>query len=227
MKQCWICKSPANTGEHLTKASDFQLFFPNVSQKNPVFLHNKSETNRLIRSKKSKFLKSKALICNRCNSSLSQPYDFAWEKLSKFIFESRKEISKSRKIKLKKLFPGRSRRSATDIQLYFLKLFGCLIYETDATGLLNNFSQHLLRRKAHPNVELFFYHTKDWSSVGISDLEVTYDRALGCVALAQWIYSVGNFSIKVCYLHPENEHLARRRGWHPERDHGVIKIFEL
>jgi len=227
MEICWICDSPANTGEHLTKASDLKLFFPHVTQENPVYLHNHKRSNQLVRSRKSKLLKSGALICNRCNSSLTQPYDFAWERLSKFIFENKQSIVCSRRIRLKKLFHGCSVRSSIFIQLYFIKIFGCLIYETTHKELLGGFSHCLIHGVAHDDVELFFYYTDDWFSVGMSDLEVTYDNVHDCVGRAHWIYSVGNFSVKVRYLHPKSRHLERRSGWHPTGNSGFLRVVEI
>lgn len=227
MKICWICGSPANTGEHLTKASDLKMFFPNVSQEKPAYLHNDKGTNQLVRSRKSKLLKSEALICNTCNSSLTQPYDFAWEKLSRYLFEHKKSIARSKNIRLKSIFHGSSRRSSVFIQLYFIKIFGCLIHETTHKELLDGFSFSLVNGVAHDDVELFFYYTGDWFSVGMSDLEVTYDNANNCVGRAHWIYSIGNFSIKVRYLHPKSSHLERRSGWHPTRDSGFLRVIEI
>ena len=59
---CWICGSPANSGEHRIKASDLRLVFGHVSQKHPLLLHNEIQRNRPIKGIKADALKSDVLI---------------------------------------------------------------------------------------------------------------------------------------------------------------------
>lgn len=83
--KCWICGQEGNTGEHLIKESDLRSYFGDISQKCPIFFHTKDKRNIPVGSLKSKRFKSDALICNRCNSALTQPYDRAWETLSIYL----------------------------------------------------------------------------------------------------------------------------------------------
>lgn len=227
MNNCWICGEEGNTGEHLTKASDFSLFFPDVTQENPVYLHNSERINQIVRSKKSKILKSKALICNRCNSSLTQPHDYSWEKLSLYIYDNWNLISKKNRIQLKKVFPGSSSMESKNVHLYFLKLFGCLLSETEHISLVSSIARSIRDSRVHENIEMFFFNTSGCSSIGISNLEITYDNANKCVGRAHWIYSVGECSIKIRYLDPRSRDLERRNGWHPSRKKKTVRVFKI
>ena len=225
--ECWICGDKGDSGEHLTKASDFNLIFPEVSQGKPVYLHNSERTNLLIRSKKSKHLKSKALICRNCNNSLTQQHDRSWERLSTYIYENWERVSKTNKVQLKKIFPGTSAESSKNIHLYFLKLFGCLLEETGHNDLASELAQCILTNEMHENVELFFFNTMSCSMVGISDLEVTYDNEHKYIARAHWIYSLGECSVKVRYLDTRSKDLERRSGWYPGRKTRTIRLHKI
>jgi len=130
--KCWICGQEGNTGEHMIKASDLRSYFGNISQKNPIFFHTKEKKNIPVGSLKSKRFKFDSLICNNCNSSLTQPYDQAWEQLSAYLRSNWPDLLKSRKVNLTKIFPGSVHRSMLFVHLYFLKIFGCKIVESGA-----------------------------------------------------------------------------------------------
>src|SRR5579871_744854 len=85
---CWICRaSPANSGEHRLKASDIRARLPGLGRDNHVFLQRGRATNDPIISAKARILKYPKSLCTSCNDALTQPYDDAWEKLSKYLYE--------------------------------------------------------------------------------------------------------------------------------------------
>jgi hypothetical protein len=118
--KCWICGNEAKTGEHLAKVSDLKAIFPNVSQKKPLFFSADSKRNKKTGSiKNSQHLKSKAQICEYCNTTRTQPYDWAWEKLSKYFQGKTPSIKSGDIIKLDKVFPSTTKKSMLDVH-YFL-----------------------------------------------------------------------------------------------------------
>lgn len=104
--KCWICGKEGDSGEHMIKASDLKLYFPDVSQKKPLYLHSAKRRNKEIGSIRSSHLKSNALLCKKCNNELTQPYDKAWEKLSKYLYRNLCTIEKSKSFSLKKGLSG-------------------------------------------------------------------------------------------------------------------------
>jgi len=120
---CWICGDTANTGEHRVKASDLKAYFGHVSQQKPIYTHTDQKKNIPIKSIKASRLKSGGRICNKCNSSLTQPYDKAWERLSQYLQANWQKLQKAQQINLTKVFPGAVRRSLLGIHLFFVKIF--------------------------------------------------------------------------------------------------------
>ena len=54
---CWICSAPADSAEHMVKASDFRSVFGVVNQNAPVFRHSSAERNFKINGAKAEVLK--------------------------------------------------------------------------------------------------------------------------------------------------------------------------
>ena len=122
--KCWICGKLGTTGEHLIKASDLRSYFGEVSQEIPIYFHTSEKKNFPVGSiKKSKSLKSDALICNECNSSRTQLYDKAWERLSGYLSANWQETLAARQFNLTNIFTGKVRESLLYIHLFFVKLF--------------------------------------------------------------------------------------------------------
>jgi len=208
--KCWICGEIGNSGEHMIKASDLKLYFPDVSQKKPFYFHNAKQRNKLIGSIKSDHLKSNTLLCEKCNNQLTQPYDRAWEKLSKYLY---KMISKKKSFSLRKVFPGCSTKAATRIQLYFMKLIGCLLIEVGYATLAQNLAISI--RKGKPRKDVFLnFSLNDQDIFGISDLEV-YESSEKEVLQLGWIYSLGRVVITILYFSDIKSKSKKSLGWSP------------
>ncbi len=151
--KCWICGNNARTGEHLIKASDLRAIFGHVRQNQPVYHHSSSQQNVPIKGINTNILKSRALLCDRCNNVRTQPYDRAWETLSTYL-RSRPQIRSGDRINLGKVFPGAVHRSMLHVHLFFVKLFGCLATETALPIDISSFSNAILNNTAHPKVYL-------------------------------------------------------------------------
>ena len=149
--KCWICGSPADSREHMVKASDIKSRFGIASGSKPLFMHSRERKNQRIRGLKSNNLKSNTPICAKCNNERTQPYDIAWEKLSAYLCSRPQPLKYGDKINLKKVFPGSVRSSMRDVQLFFVKGFGFKIVEGNAPIDIRPFSEALLNRQAHPS----------------------------------------------------------------------------
>jgi hypothetical protein len=54
---CWVCKKrPANSREHMVKASDLRLIFGHIDQRSPVWRNTRDERNFAIAGAKSKHM---------------------------------------------------------------------------------------------------------------------------------------------------------------------------
>lgn len=215
--KCWICGDEAKTGEHLVKASDLRNHFGRVDQRMPLFLHTSHRRNVRLGSTNADRLKSKALICNRCNSALTQPYDRAWEHFSEYV---QRELSHSPAlgyIDFGRVFPVHTRRMAINLQLFFVKLFGCRIVEDSVPIEIEPFAHALIHGKPLPSVHLglaIIPTETDKKVAGVSPLEgLEMD---GKTVYAIWLYSVGTLSVFVTFsLLPKLSKSVR--WWRPSR----------
>jgi hypothetical protein len=214
--RCWICGAEGNTGEHLVKASDLRKYFGPVTQRKPLYFHTKTKSNIRFGSIKSRLLKSKALICNRCNSALTQPYDRAWEELYSYIVHNWSKIFKTRQINMKKVFPGCSNKSLLYVHLYFIKIFGCQIAENSIPIDISRFSYSLINQTSHPDIYIKIgsinYGVKH-KHAGLTPVE-TINKD-GKTVFATWLYSVGSLVVDVIYNVVPNNDKVLRDTWQP------------
>lgn len=198
--ECWICGDDAGAGEHLVKASDLRKYFGPVSQKIPLFFHTSQLRNVRLGSTNAARLKSKALICNRCNSSLTQPYDRAWDRFSDFIQRRFLPSPNLGYVDLGSIFPRHSKRAAIHLQLYFVKLFGCRIIEENIPIDTRPFAKSLLDASPLETVNLGFALLA--GEAGKKVAGVTHIECLvvnGSAVYATWLYSIGDFSVFIAY----------------------------
>ena len=226
---CWICNGSGDTGEHLIKASDMKLLFPDISQKGPAYKHTHDKKNIQIGSRKSNQLKSKALICALCNNQRTQPHDIAWENLSYYLYSNWSAINRTGFVDLETALSGSFEESSKFLQLYFLKLFGCLLIESKNKMLADAFAKSIMDEVSHDDVYLFFVKTKDFigkSCVGISDLNAVFFDGNKLIRAA-WVYMIGEMSLRIVYIHPKHGHLEPVRGWNPKDLSKKVRMSEI
>jgi hypothetical protein len=223
---CWICGKVATTKEHLFKASDIKLYFPDVSQEKPLYLHKIQKLNQPFASKKSDILKSNAMICQQCNGTTTQPHDFAWQELSLYLFQNKRIIFQTKKLNLKHIFPGTSTKNSINVQLFFLKLFGCLLEETSHRIITNEFASYILSNSPNPNVFLSFVKSHH-HFIGLTTVLVHTESTSGRLARAHWCYCLGDLWIRVNYVHPNNYSLETPKGWNPSHKSKNIKLINM
>lgn len=226
MTKCWICGGDGKTGEHLLKASDLKSHFGRISQTAPVYYHAKGRKNIPVGSTQSTRLKSKALICNNCNSSLTQPYDQAWEKLSLYLRTNWAILQRNGRLNLSKVFPGATGESRLDVHLYFVKLFGCKIVEDNVPIDITEFSNCLQRRVAHSDVYIAI-----GNRIGIAKHKYAAITPIESVnqgdnsVFATWLYVIDTIAVNVIYsIVPANEEVLRNT-WHPSTANKIIGSF--
>jgi len=227
--KCWICGRSANTGEHLIKASDLKSYFGHVDQKKPLYFHTSKKKNIPVGSiRKSKRLKSNALICNQCNSSLTQPYDRAWEQLSEYLRTNWEQVHNSGKVNLTKVFPGKVRKSLLHVHLYFVKAFGCRIVEDNVPIDISSFQKALLRSKSHKNIYLAIGPRPgnvDHKYAGLTPIESL--NLNGYSAFATWLYMIDQIAINIMYITNYRHPNVIDNTFHPDNFVANLKIKVL
>lgn len=212
----------------MIKASDLRSYFGDVSQESPIFFHTNQKRNIPVGSSKSKRLKFSALICNKCNSSITQPYDRAWETLSEYLRSNWQDLLKERKVNLPKVFPGSVHKSMLFVHLYFVKIFGCKIVESEAPIKISSFSESLLNRKSHKNIFIAFAPRPgkvDHKYAGIMPIQ-SIDIS-GVSASATWIYMIDKLAVCIFYAPISKVHGVMKDTWHPDKPNKMIRIKEF
>lgn len=225
---CWICGGPANTGEHRVKASDLKGYFGCVSQQNPIYMHTDQKKNIPIKSIKASRLKSGGRICDKCNNSLTQPYDKAWKTLSQYLQANWHQLQKAQQINLTKVFPGSIRSSLLGVHLYFVKIFGCAIAEHNVPIDLNGFSNALLKNEPHPYVFIAFIQTPGGDQkkklAAVTPIQAMNDG--GRCFYGDWMYIVGNVTVQIFYNEVQGNP-AISKTWHPLKPTKIIPIKRI
>lgn len=219
--KCWICGAEdAATREHLAKASDLKSLFGKPSQANPLFLNAAAQTgqrqrrNVKIGSLKSDTLKFAHRICLTCNSSRTQPYDFAWEHASSELRNAASPLLQSGSFRANRLFPYDTRSRMRRVHLYFTKLFGCLVVEGNIPIDVASLAKALVDGRPHPHIYLAFGHlTMPVVAAGGSDIHTAMLE--GHVAFASWLYHVGDLAVNVMYALEGEQRDGLKAAWHP------------
>ncbi|WP_199611665.1 hypothetical protein [Flocculibacter collagenilyticus] len=220
---CWICGTEAKTGEHLVKASDLKSVFGSVSQKKPLYIHNKDEKNiRLNSIKRGSVIKSKALICAFCNNARTAPHDRAWEKLSNYLRNKIASYS-SHVVKLNRVFPGEIKSQMLNVHLYFAKLFGCSIKESEIAIDLTQFQKCILQGKAHPSLYISFGMSNGMLT---GNTNIRIDSINNGVKFASWFYIVGSLAVNIMYAAPCEKRRGLDKAWHPYSISKKLKLVK-
>lgn len=207
------------------KASDLRSYFGHVDQREPLYFHSDKKRNIPVGSIKSNRFMSQALLCAKCNNERTQPYDRAWETLSRYLRENWQTISKARKIDLSKVFPGAVARQSLNVHLYFVKLFGCRIAEANVPISIRKFSDCLLYGRAHDEVFLVLSETHYLPNHKLAQVTEIQARNIESVTdKAAWIYTLGELSIQVGYLASTANDILWPQAWHPNRGGKIVKF---
>jgi hypothetical protein len=230
---CWICGCEGASREHLTKVTDLKRLPFQISQSKPAYYHTKSKSNIPIKNwKTAPWLKSrKKSMCPRCNGTRTQPFDRAWESLSKklsSIFEQRPFPSY---IYANSVFEGPFVRGRNCVQLFFLKhLVTRLIDEGKQDDIdIDMAARCILNIRPHPSLYLIFgYRMQGHGTAGLSEIQEAYDNVDCSVARLFYDYRIDKLSIRVIYLRqPKLRPFYNREMWHPAKISSRIYLHEF
>jgi hypothetical protein len=222
---CWICGDPAVSGEHMTKRSDLRSAFGKVTQDNPLYRHDAPRRNRRVGSIDAKLLKSPGRICEYCNSTRTQPYDRAWERLSIALRTMVRSGQLGKFVRTNRVFPYDTGRRMHDVHLYFVKLFGCHIAGNNIPLDLKGFSSAILTPAAHPNVYLSFGYGRafaDLPMTGMSDMWLAPSSTDRPSTFATWFYDIEGIGVNVMFAAEGEKRQGLVGAWHPK--HGTTKL---
>jgi hypothetical protein len=222
---CWICnQNAADSGEHKTKRSDLLAVLGKPPHGQPFYYHDLEMRNRPVQGLNAQILKSPVRICAHCNNTRTQPHDRAWERMSDQLRARRLKVGQW--VRANKIFPRNTRHHMTNVQLFFLKLFGCMLAEAKANGYdvpidLAPFSQAIMSGRPHPEVHLQFGRCD--GTIGRSNLHC-WRTDQGSV-FGGWLYELNTIAVSVLFAEADRwEHRADL--WHP-KSHTSSKRIQI
>lgn len=213
---CWICGSPAETGEHIIKASDLRDIFGHTTTKKPLYLRIGKEKRKKVQGVRSHKLKFNTRLCGYCNSTRTQPHDKSWEALAVFLRRRSPPIRPGEVVSPHTVFQNGLRLGLLGVHLYFIKLFGCLILDGKIPIDTRSLAQAILDNAPHPHVYLAFLAVtsqKLQQHAFVTPIEtMSINDKLSC---AQWFYFVGQIGVHVIYAPEIDIHSDKVHLWHP------------
>jgi hypothetical protein len=220
---CWICGAPADSSEHMVKASDLRAVFGKVTQGEPLYRHAGEERNLPIGGVNAAPMKFKPSICQRCNNARTQPHDKAWEALSAAARSAEPPLERGSQLPLQAAFGAEIENGLLGVHLYFVKLLGCHAVEYGVPLPIKTFAVAILGGYPHPNVFLSF--ANESTNQGKNQVHVGNISAAnvdGLTVGATWYYIIGTFGVLVTYSEHGRPEPKDNPVWHP--DDGNIKI---
>lgn len=227
---CWICGDPATTGEHKIKATDLRMLMPSIKQDAPAYYSEKAKSNLIVRSPNSQILKFRKSLCAFCNGTRSQPYDRAWEMLSRALLDPAFDLRPGKSIFFRKVFAESTSRKMKDVQLFFIKMFGCQVVEQNLPLDLSTFSYALRSRTFHHRVYLSFHalNADDTRLVaGAFEVMPHYDPHSGEINGAGWMYILDRLTIQLIYAEPSYRPSGLVYSWQPRFNKLTAKVLPM
>jgi hypothetical protein len=125
-------------------------------------------------------------------------------------------------------FPGKTLAATLDVHLFFVKLFGCKIFEDAIPIDLAPFSTSLLNRTHHPDVNLVLCDVSarriDAVLMKDSDVHLMHERKTRELHGATWMYLANPFAIKCGWVKPGALLSLPGHVWHPSTPTRKVKL---
>jgi hypothetical protein len=214
--KCWICGSEATSGEHLPKDSTLRDLFGEVTQQKYLYHSSTIRRNRRMQSTNSNLVKLRVL-CARCNSTVTQPFDLAWDAFWKYLSNNEAALKTGAHVRLCRVFGYRSRREALNLHLYVVKLFGCVAAEFSIPLDIAGMAEAIKHRRPYPNIYMGVGRRTWLTSLkmaGPSDVDSLKDDAGNCV-FAVWFLTIGQWELQFIYSVPGQKRDGLLDTWNP------------
>lgn len=129
---CWMCGAKANSSEHRLKKADIVRAYgrgPYIGPDRP--LHVRAGILTEIQGPKSRTIKYEAILCEACNTTKSQPYDKAYDKLIEYVLFNEAEIISKCLINFADVYGADFATLQLHLYKYLAKSFGCRLLEAN------------------------------------------------------------------------------------------------
>lgn len=127
---CWMCGSEANSSEHRLKKADIvRAYGPGPYSGAHRPMHVRASQLTKIQGPNSRAIKYAQFLCHTCNTTTSQPYDTAYDRLIEWILQNELTVLHRRFINFAEVFGADFSLRQLNLYKYFAKSFGCRLIE--------------------------------------------------------------------------------------------------
>lgn len=212
---CWICGAEADTGEHMIKVTDLHDLFGHTTTHTPLYRTIDKGRSEKVQGKNSSTLKFQTRLCAQCNNTRTQQHDRSWEAFASFLKNRPEPIRPGEVFRPASAFSGGLRAGLLGVHLYFCKLTGCLVHDSDVPLETDSLAAAILGNFPHPNIYLSFLavtsrRLQSWAMV--TPVQAVFVNE--ALMVTQWFYFVGRIGVHITYathIHPPD----RANLWHP------------
>lgn len=227
---CWICGDVATTAEHMTNQSILRLFMGEPAPGNPFFFNSRAKKNRHVQGVNTNLLKPVKDLCGFCNSTRTQPHDFALETLLRWMKARKPPVVPGMILRPRQIFGHDAARQLLNLHLYFVKKLGCLVVQARHEGTpmpvdITKASQAIMTGRPHPHLYLRLgCSPPSWPTmVGRADPDSIHDQLHRRLVWLDWCHYFGPYAVHVIFAEEVmKHHWMLADAWHP-RD-GVRKL---
>lgn len=129
MNSCWICNSTADSAEHKFKKTDLIRLHGKGPYEGENGLFHFKDYLAKIRGPRAEVVKYSKSLCQNCNTTLSQPFDYAYDTFMSWVFENEEDVIRKRFNNLLHVYGENFEDSQRNLYKYFAKSFGCRLIE--------------------------------------------------------------------------------------------------
>lgn len=185
----------------------------------PFFFNSRTMKNRHVQGPDTDLLKPVKDLCAVCNSTRTQPHDFALETLLRWM----KAHNPGMVLRPRQVFGQDAAQQLLNLHLYFVKKFGCLVVQAGHEGTpmpinLGDASRAIITGRAHPHLYLRFGCTPpSWpTTVGRAEPDSIHDRLQGKHVWLDWCHYFGPYAVHVIFAEEVMKYHSMLAGaWHP------------
>lgn len=218
---CWICAAPADSAEHIAKASDLRANW----ERTPFLLTPRGEKPIKVQGPKSDIVKYRPSLCGYCNSTRFQFADVAWDEFKVAMQDVARIKAAGGSVYLPKLFSrSRWREVMVGVHLYFAKALGCFLAECYERPLAHGLREALLVPLPCPTLKLYFH------ALDIGDERLVHRSSLNVrkpFDAAFFFYSFNRLCVAAAVAPVVRHRVGALRPWHPDRQGKIAYLHPM
>jgi hypothetical protein len=123
-RPCWICGNPADSREHKFKKSDVSLSSKSWAPSDQPYFVSGGIWRR-IQGPDSQLVKFEKVLCQKCNTTRTQPFDLAYERFADWVNRKGADLMTEPQIDFAEIYSDDWQNGVLNLLKYFAKHLGC------------------------------------------------------------------------------------------------------